>query len=304
MTEGGENFGRYRHRAMATVFEIMIADEDPAFSAGAARAAFEEIDRLEQDLSRFSGNSDIVRINNLPPGGSVRVGLDTFACLRLSRLYWQETGGAFDITLGALMQCWVGRDMSLLRPPPEAVEQAKARSGMQLLELDEATMTVRAGDSVPIVDLGGVGKGYAVDQAAGLLKEWGVTSALVHGGTSSVYGYGEYEGGKGWPVTLSHPLHPSEVFKKVLLKGEGLGGSGIGKGRHIIDPRRAVPVEGRRAAWVSSESATKSDALSTACMVMTREEIARIIAADSRTWAVVVEGRNGEIVRFGGEAAV
>jgi thiamine biosynthesis lipoprotein len=304
MTGGGEGFRRFHHRAMATVFEIMIAGEDPAFSAGAARAAFEEIDRLEQDLSRYSGNSDITRINNLPPGGSVCVGLDTFTCLRLSRRYWEETRGAFDITLGALMQCWLGKDLSLLHPSPEDVERAKARSGMQLLELDDETMKVRVQDSVPIVDLGAVGKGYAVDQAAGLLKDWGITSALVHGGTSSVFGFGEYAAGEGWPVTLSHPLNPSEVLEKVFLKGEGLGGSGTRKGRHIIDPRRAAPVEGRRAAWVSSESATKSDAFSTACMIMTREEIAGIIAADLHSWAMVVEGETGEIVRFGRGAAV
>lgn len=214
MIEGMEGVFRYQHRAMATLFEIMIVDEDSSFAAGAALAAFEEINRLEQDLSRYSANSDIARINNLPPHGSVRVSPDTFQCLRLSRQFWEETGGAFDITLGALKNCWVGGEQLRLHPTPEEIVQARERSGMHHLELDEAAMAVRVGDSVPLLDLGAIGKGYAVDRAVELLKEWGVLSALVHGGTSSVYAFGNCPRNQGWPVTLSSPGQPSEILRK------------------------------------------------------------------------------------------
>lgn len=304
MIEGKEGVLRYQHRAMATMFEIMVADEDPAFAAGVALAAFEEIDRLEQDLSRYSANSDVARINNLSPYGSVQVGLDTFQCLRLSRQFWEETGGAFDSTLGALMNCWVGKDKSLLRPSLEEIARATERSGMSLLELDEAAMAVRVQGSVPIVDLGAIGKGYAVDRVVELLKEWGVESALVHGGTSSAYAFGDFPQKEGWPVTLSNPLQVSEILETVNLKAEGLGGSGITKGRHIIDPRSFRPVEGRRAAWVLSDSATKSDAVSTACMVMSREEIETYVAGDPHLWAMIVEESPGPVLRFGRAAAV
>jgi len=304
MIEGKEGVLRYQHRAMATMFEIMVADEDPAFAAGVALAAFEEIDRLEQDLSRYSANSDVARINNLSPYGSVQVGLDTFQCLRLSRQFWEETGGAFDSTLGALMNCWVGKDKSLLRPSLEEIARATERSGMSLLELDEAAMAVRVQGSVPIVDLGAIGKGYAVDRVVELLKEWGVESALVHGGTSSAYAFGDLPQKEGWPVTLSNPLQVSEILETVNLKAEGLGGSGITKGRHIIDPRSFRPVEGRRAAWVLSDSATKSDAVSTACMVMSREEIETYVAGDPHLWAMIVEESPGPVLRFGHAAAV
>jgi len=102
MAEGG--FHRFQHRAMATMFEIMITEEELTFAEGAARAAFDEIDRIEQELSRYSPNSDVTRINNLDPHGSVRIGLDAFQCLRLSVRYWGETGGAFDVTVGSLME--------------------------------------------------------------------------------------------------------------------------------------------------------------------------------------------------------
>ena len=303
MMEGIGGVLRYQHRAMATMFEIMIADEDPAFAAGAALAAFEEIDRLEQDLSRYSANSDITRINNLPPHGSVQVGLDTFQCLRLSRQFWEETGRAFDVTLGALMNCWVGGDKSLLHPSPEQIVRATERSGMHRLDLDEATMTVRVDDAGPLLDLGAIGKGYAVDRAVELLKEWGVVSALVHGGTSSAYAFGNCPQNQGWPVTLSYPGQLSEILEKVNLKGEGLGGSGIKKGLHIIDPRTSRPVEGRQAAWVLSDSATRSDAVSTACMVMTRKEIEQYVAGNPQLWAMIVEESPGPVLRFGRAAA-
>jgi len=299
MIEGVEGLLRYQHRAMATSFEILIANEDPSFAEGAAYAAFEEIDRLEQDLSRYAANGDVARINDLTPHGRVRVSVDTFRCLRLSVTYWEETGGAFDVTLGALMECWVGKDKSMLHPSAGEIDRARERSTMNSLELDESTMTVRVGKTVPLIDLGAIGKGYAVDRAAELLQEWGVSSALVHGGTSSVYAFGLLGHRRGWPVTISDPGRPSIILERFVLANEGLGGSGIKKGRHIIDPRSAQPVGGRRGAWVVSDSATRSDALSTACMVMAVEEITRCIGRDPHLRAVVVEGDGGGVFRFG-----
>jgi thiamine biosynthesis lipoprotein len=296
-------FHRYRHRAMATLFEVMIAGEDPGFAEKAAFAAFQEIDRLERELSRYLPNSDIARINNLPPHGSLRVGLDAFGCLQLGLQYREETGGAFDVTLGALVDCWVGKDKSLLHPSSAEIERARERSGRNRLELDEATVTVHVHDPTPLVDLGAIGKGYAVDRAVELLKDWGVESALVHGGTSSAYAFGEYPNGHGWPVTLSNPENGSEVLQTVFLQRQSLGGSGIKKGLHIINPRTARTVRGRRAAWVCSGSAAESDAVSTACMVMTRAEIKEYCGRHPATWAAIVEegtcGSADELLRFG-----
>ncbi len=299
MNGSKENTRRYQHRAMATIFELVIADEADAFAAGAAQAAFEEIDRLEQDFSRYLPNSDVSRINNLQPDHAVCVSADTFDCLRLSLQYHSETGGAFDVTTGALKDCWIGKDRSLLHPSSDDVSRAGARSGMSRLELDEKSMTVRVHGRAPLIDLGAIGKGFAVDCAVELMREWGVESALVHGGTSSAYAFGDCPGHAGWPVTLSNPARPSEVLEKVLLKDQGLGGSGISGGRHIIDPRRAAPVESRRSSWVLSHSATRSDALSTACMIMTQEEIADMIAGSQGLRAIIAEESPPLILRFG-----
>ena len=146
---------RYQHRAMATLFELMIAGEEESFAGGAAVAAFDEIDRLEQDLSRFLPNSDISRINNLPPDGVTRVSPHTFECLRLSILYHAESGGEFDVTVGALMDCWLARDGSLRTPSSEEIAAATARKGMDRLELDEDTLSVSVRGVAPRIDRGG-----------------------------------------------------------------------------------------------------------------------------------------------------
>jgi FAD:protein FMN transferase len=290
---------RYRHRAMATLFEVVTAGEDDSFGAGAARAAFEEIDRLEQELSRFLPNSDVSRINNLQAGGSVNVSADTFECLRLCMQYHGETAGAFDVTTGALKDCWVGADRSPRVPAQGEITEARLRCGMSRLELDAATMTVRVRGPGILIDLGAIGKGFAVDRAAGLLREWGVGSALVHGGASSTYAFGDFPGHPGWPVTLSDPAQESRVIERVSLRNQGLGGSGVTHGRHIIDPRSGLPAESRRAAWVCSPDAARSDALSTACMILTREEIQSIVAGPGEVRAITIDEGSGEIVRFG-----
>jgi len=132
-----------------------------------------------------------------------------------------------------------------------------------------------------------------------LMKEWGVGSALLHGGASSAYGFGDYPGNSGWAVTLSNPAPPYEVVEKIHLKDQALGGSGIKQGRHIIDPRKGAPVEHRRASWILSESASRSDALSTACMVMAREEIQALVAGSGELRALIIDESSREVLRFG-----
>jgi thiamine biosynthesis lipoprotein len=284
---------------MATLFEVVTAGEDESFAAGGARAAFEEIDRLEQELSRFLPNSDVSRINNLQADRPVCVSADTFECLRLCMQYHEESSGAFDVTTGALKDCWIGKDRSPRVPAPEEVLEARLRCGMSRLELDVSTMSVRVRSPGILLDLGAIGKGFAVDRAAALLREWGVGSALVHGGGSSTYAFGECGGRPGWPVTLSNPAGASGVLERINLNDQGLGGSGVTHGRHIIDPRRGEPAESRRAAWVLSPGAARSDALSTACMILTQEEISGLVARSEDLRAITIDETSGEILRFG-----
>jgi thiamine biosynthesis lipoprotein len=254
---------RFSHQAMATVFEVYALHPDERYAAQAAQAAFDLVDRLERELSRFLPNSDITRINHLPAGGSTRVTPSTLECLVIARHMFDLTGGAFDVSIG---------------------------TGLSSLELDD-DFRVRATNVGVQVDLGGIGKGYAVDRMAELLEEWRLGPALVHGGFSSVLALEPPQGREGWPLTLSDPGLPSRVLARLSVRQTALGASGLRKGDHIVDPRTGEPAGGRLAAWVavprpelaSAEvpeaeaptvaAAAVTDALATAFMLLSLEEI-------------------------------
>ncbi|GAG26710.1 unnamed protein product, partial [marine sediment metagenome] len=107
---------RFSHEAMATTFEIFILHPDTHYAEQAAWAAFDELDRLEEQLSRFIENSDISRINILATNQPLQIGLAAFECLQLSARIYTETNGAFDITVGTLMDCWLGDDKTIHTP--------------------------------------------------------------------------------------------------------------------------------------------------------------------------------------------
>jgi thiamine biosynthesis lipoprotein len=224
---------RFSHQAMNTVFEIVCAHPDPPYARQAAWAAFDVAGRLEQELSRFIENSDISRINSLAAGQSVRVNRWTMECLELARLAWAETAGAFDISLG---------------------------SGLGTLSLDPLRLEVRANASGVRLDLGGIGKGYAVDRMAEVLAEWGVGRALIHAGFSSVLALEAPEGCEGWPLTMSPPEGAAAApFILIQAKRRAFSASGTQKGDHIVDPRTGQPARLRRAAWASAPVGALAD---------------------------------------------
>lgn len=297
-----EGMLRYSHEAMATTFEILIVHDDAQYAQQAAAAAFSELDRLESELSRFIENSDISRINNLPANQPLLVGLDVFDCLKISAELYEETGGAFDITIGSLLACWRDDDGNNRTPTTEQLNLALEHTGTNLIKLNEVEHTVELLKSPVHVDLGGIGKGYAVDRMAELLREWSIDIALISGGYSSVLALDAPPGKEGWPLTLSNPNNRKVILARPLLQNRALSGSGLDKGSHIINPRTAQPVEGKLAAWSSAPDAARTDALSTAFMVMTTEQIEQFCKEHPEVMAMIIiqeEDEKEKILHFG-----
>ena len=300
----------FSHEAMATTFEVIILHEDARYAQQAAWAAFDELGRLEQELSRFIENSDISRINNLAANQPLQIGLAAFECLQLCARIYAETNGAFDITIGSLLGCWLNKDKTMRIPSEEQLNLARQHTGLQLLKLDEAEHTVQLlTDSVQI-DLGGFGKGYAVDRMAELLREWSIDTALIHGGGSSVLALGGPPRTKGWPLTLSSPGSRKQTLARLYLQDQALSGSGLQKDHLFIDPHTARPVENERAAWACAPTAATADALSTAFMVMSPHQVNRYCLRHSGTLAMLVmvglgvEPQKDKILRYGPWKAV
>jgi len=286
----------FSHNAMATAFEIVIIHKDFRYAKQAAYAAFDELDKLEQQLSRFVENSDISQINNLPANQPLVLGLAAFDCIGLGISLYDRTNGAFDITIGSLMDCWLGEDKTLLAPSDEKLQNALRCTNSRLIKLDETEHTIQLLDSPIQIDLGGIAKGYAIDQMAELLKEWSIDTALINGGCSSVLALGKPA--NGWHITLSNPADCEEVLANLYLHDRAVSGSGLLKGQHIINPNTAEPVKGRKAAWASTPSAAVADALSTAFMIMPQDKIEKYCQCYPDTLAMVVSEKD-KILRCG-----
>jgi len=261
-----DNLVKFSHRAMNANFEVFIQHDDGTYAGRAARDAFQEVDRLEGILSRFIENSDVARINQLAPGEFAIVDEDTMNCLRIARRGWQLTDGAFDVTIGDLIHAWKNNDLQ------KAETLLANRPSMKMLELTD-DFSVKVLTENIRVDLGGIGKGYAVDKIAEILNEWGIKNALIHGGASSVLAMAPPEGKNGWRITLTNPSDNSKIAS-LEMKNEVLSCSGLQRGQHIINPFTGQPVADRRACWIRTKSsAALADALTTAGMIMPVEKI-------------------------------
>jgi len=294
---------RFPHDAMGSIFEILIPGESADYARHAATAAFEELDRLYRELNRFTAASDVSRANTLGAGESVRVGLATFECLAAAAKAWAETSGAFDVTIGRLVALWRPADGSPPNPSAEDLAAARAATGMDLLELreDDHSVTVRV-EGVRI-DLGGIGKGYATDQMAALLKEWGIKAALVHGGQSSVIGFGAPPERDAWSLSLLDPDNEAESIGKVALRDRAMSSSGVSPAyRHVIDPRTGLAVTANDGAWVLAESGTVAETLSTAFVVMAPAEVEQYCGQRPEVSCMLLRrlpGGRREFLKFG-----
>jgi thiamine biosynthesis lipoprotein len=246
----------------------------------------------------------------------VRVTPGLFALLQHAKSLHAETHGAFDITVAPLVRCWGFMGGTGKIPRPEELEAARACVGMQFVELERADFSVRFAREGMMLDLGAIGKGYAIERAAGLLREAGVTSALLHGGTSTVYALGKQPDGQAWHVAVENPraaagLHaapappetaPSAPSVTVPLTDEAMSVSAVwgksfaAEGKvfgHVLDPRSGLPVSGAVLAAVVLPSATETDALSTALLTLGGEGQEHIAGLRPGMRTLVVAERNG-----------
>jgi thiamine biosynthesis lipoprotein len=288
---------RFEHQAMATIFEIILYHPDLQYAAQAAQAAFMELDGLEQELSRFSENSDISRINRAVPGEPVKVGLDAFTCLQHCQQICRQTDGAFDITVGALVDYWRHADpaSAVIKNDLNLIKQKTGPNYLVLNADNYSAQRLKAGLNI---DLGGFGKGYALDNMAAIIAEWGISCALLHSGKSTVLASAAPAEENSWPLALRHP-YSGKVIRYISLAGSAISGSGLQKGAHIVNPRSGRPVKDKVAAWSTAATAALADALSTAFMIMTNTQIKKFIQQHPETAACVLTNKNPQILSFG-----
>jgi thiamine biosynthesis lipoprotein len=259
---------------MATGFEVLIPFGTP-HAQEAAEEALNEIDRLEDQLTVYRDTSEVSQLNRRATTEMVVVEERLFRLLELAARLWRDSEGAFDISVGALLKTWgfYRRNAHI----PDDTSHLLDAVGMQHVQLDPEQLSVRYAKPGLEINLGSIGKGYALDHAAARLRAWGVTSALLHGGHSSILAVGHPPGDpRGWPVEVQYPWGAEKRLALIYLCDRAMGTSAATfqhleyRGRklgHILDPRTGWPAEGTASATALAPSAAEADALATAFFI-------------------------------------
>jgi thiamine biosynthesis lipoprotein len=259
---------------LGTFVTVSVWSADAAAAQRAISAAFDEIRRADALMSLHRTDSELSRINAQAATNAVTVSPELFNVLALAQRIAAETDGAFDVTIRPVADLW-GFIWKEHRLPTEAELQATLpRVGFRKVELEAAMRTVRFREPGVSVDLGGIGKGVAVDMAIAKLRELGVTNAMVRAG-GDLRVIGTPPGETHWLVQLEDPQKQGRRVNLPLFDA-ALSTSGnyenffmVGGRRysHLLDPRTGMPVEGLAACTVIAPTCAESDAWATACFV-------------------------------------
>lgn len=263
--------------AMGSTCTVRVCGGEDAARRAAVAAALDEVDRLDRLMSHYRPDSPLSRLNREAARGPVAVDPELLGVLAESFRWSRESAGAFDVTVGPLMKAWgfFGDEMRV--PSGEQLDRALDLVGHRHVILDREAGTVRFDRPGVEIDLGGIGKGYALDRVVAVLRERGIASALVNLGGSSVYGLGPPPGEAAWHVGIQDPVDPSRTARIISLRDRALSVSG-GYGRsfeqdgvsygHVLDPRTGRPVTGVLAVAVLSDTGTDGDALDNVLFVL------------------------------------
>jgi FAD:protein FMN transferase len=301
------SFVHQKRYAMGTVFEIVIYDDDFDQADAAARAALDEVVRLDGVMSNFKPESELSRTNRAAHFQPVRISRQLYEVIEQALFYSRLSDGQFDISVGPIVDLWKAALAG--GPLPTAIEQAAALHcvGYQKIELMPPDRIQFHSDCMRL-DLGSIGKGYAVDRVVELLKARGIRRAYIDAGGSTIYALGTPPGANAWRVGLRDPsgklvpqtmlvnnsVSTSEQSTPSLLQRDAPG--------HIIVPSTGKPLETRYAVSVTALSASASDALSTTLLLLGPRKGAALVKTLHNVSAIWIDSDGKQTIA--GDSAV
>lgn len=271
----------FTHEAMNTTFSLRLRGLDESTAQGIARECFDQLDSIETKLSRFIEGSDVSRINQMQAGETLYLSETCHQCLLLALDAYVKTGGLFDITLGSRIEHRKSGDTGPI--PPLA--------GRLTIHPDVPAITCE--EPGREIDLGGIGKGFALDQLKQVLSDWDAEDALLTAGASSLLAFGP----SAWPVELTGDRGSAGL----LLSNQSLSASGTGiQGSHIVHPggQEAMPATPCNRIWVTAPTAALAEIWSTTLMLLAPDEIPDFIAGNGDITSVYADlGGTVEAIR-------
>ena len=294
-------------RAMATNFELLLHRDLDSKKIDAAVRAVDTVEAIEADLTVYQSTSAIARVNANAGQKATRVSALVFDVLAKSLAVSDRLAGAFDITSGPLIEAWGFTQRSGRRPTDPQIHAALQFVGWQRLRLDPEAREVYLPEGMSI-NLGAIGKGYALDRIAAQLRTAGIDDFLLHGGNSSLLAHGHADRNvrAGWLVGLSHPTRSNVRLGGIRLRDQALATSGSGKqffhyqGQrygHVIDPRTGWPAGDCHSLTVLANEAALADAMATGLFVLGSVAASEFVnqTKDMQVLMVLPAARQGEI---------
>ncbi|MDR4499118.1 MAG: FAD:protein FMN transferase [Candidatus Scalindua sp.] len=302
--------------SMGTVFEITAYVSDNERAEIAFKEVFNEVNRLDKLMSNYKEDSDLSKVNREAGSGAVSCDDELAYIIEQSLMYGDATKGAFDITVGPLMKKWGFFREEGRIPDKKELELALGWVSYKnvIVETETKKSLIRDSRYESVIsfenphtqiDLGGIGKGYAVDVATKMLRENGIRSALINF-AGNVYAYGSPAGRKYWAIGLQHPRNSKSILGSFEIVDKAVSTSGdyekffIMNGErysHIIDPRTGTPVKSVVSVTIVADDATMADAFSTGVFVMGVEEGLKFIESKPGVEGIIVyEDSNANLI--------
>jgi thiamine biosynthesis lipoprotein len=289
---------------MGTLFTITLYAAEGDIATNAAAAAFQRVAQLNKLFSDYDPESELMRLRGHPVGTAIPVSTELFDILEKSQHFAELTGGAFDVTCGPYVQLWRRARRQRELPAPERIAEAGKSVGWQKLKLNREQRTVTLLTAEMRLDLGGIAKGYAADEALAILGKFNIARALV--AASGDLAIGDPPPGRdGWTVAIGSPEPGGTNYaKKLVLRNAGVSTSGDTEQfvelngirySHIVDPRTGQALTERVMVTVVARNATTSDALDTGLDVIGVAEGVKVIAHQPGASALFLVTRNGRV---------
>jgi len=300
---------------MGTLARVVVVAKDAGTAQKCIEAAFAEIDNVDNLMSDYKDDSEIGIVNKNATEHAVRVGEATFEVLQRSVEFSRLTGGAFDITVGPLVDLFRAAKENHIAPSREQIDNAKTKVGYEKLILDTNNRTVKFTVEGMRLDLGGIAKGYGIDKAIEAAKKSGALGAMVDiGGDVRCFGI-PAKGRDHWMVGLQDPNLPADMLSLDLVLTLRINDGAIATSgdyqqfviiddkeySHIIDRQTGTSSDGLSSVTIITDNATDADALATAVSVIGAKKGLSLIETLPETEAILIpSGTKLEIIKTPG----